>query len=188
MRYLIPIIVLLSVAACDSKPKPRVKPDFTYLRCSGLIGFPPYDVILLQLGKVGENYVSTGPDVEYDSQSYYFDSGFSELANRKLPTTKKEYDSEMSRLDRYAEDMNGAIGRIRVTDTSLYFPSSGGYEIRLDREDLRIYSGISYNGPTFQCKKTNRNKLRGELQSMRVKYSVYKRRMEAANPGDTRKI
>ena len=64
-------------------------------------------------------------------------------------------------------------------------------EFRLDRENLRIYE-TKYNEfagklltlPNYQCKKTNRKQLRDEP----FKYEAYKMRMQAANPGDTRKI
>ena len=155
-------------------------------------------MVLLQLGKVGKYYADAGPDAEYDSQSYYFDSGFNELANRKLPTTREEYEEEMDvYADSYAEDLNSAIGRILETDTTIVIPSTSYMypEFRLDRENLRIYE-TKYNEfagklltlPNYQCKKTNRKQLRDELESMRVKYEAYKMRMQAANPGDTRKI
>ena len=140
---------------------------------------------------------SAGPDAEYDSQSYYFKDGFDDLAGRELPTTKKEYDSEMSSVDYFAKHLKGAIGNIRETETSIYIPSTNGVfpELRLDRESLRIFDE-EYNKylesyitvPDFECKNINRKQLRDELESMRVKHEMYKMRMQAANPGDTRKI
>ena len=103
-------------------------------------------MVLLQLGKVGKYYADAGPDAEYDSQSYYFDSGFNELANRKLPTTREEYEEEMDvYADSYAEDLNSAIGRILETDTTIVIPST------------------SYMYPEFRDRKIRIQKLHNEF-------------------------
>ena len=175
--------------------KPKVPPTMTFLVCDGNndSGLHAEQVLLKLAKRKDGSFADFGSDPVHDSQA--FEILKSESIERRpdpLPDTLAKFETAMISLKVWEGHLKPRSGSVKeMTSDLLYLPTvTGDWILNRQTLELSYFWETEYftKKGTAPCSVTDKKLWLARLEEYRVELEKYRARVEAANPGDTRKI